>query len=154
MNKYWYNCKFVTFLICPFCGTPDLGSSFWGMVLILASTKELTTQIAAGCFVVALIVVLFLAKNVSTKLHFVSYILMLACTTFENIRDIQHFNYGYISWKLIDEDIETLAFLTNLNWFFLFNFVFVLLDNVQWTLRGLCLGMHSIIPTIHNPPVI
>ncbi|KAK9926320.1 hypothetical protein M0R45_023558 [Rubus argutus] len=40
-----------------------LGSSFWGMVLILASTKELTTQIAAGCFVVALIVVLFLAKN-------------------------------------------------------------------------------------------
>lgn len=55
----------VTFIIFPFCGTPDLGSSFWGMVLILASTKHLATQVAAGCFIVALFVVLFLAKNVS-----------------------------------------------------------------------------------------
>ncbi|KAL7232040.1 hypothetical protein ACSBR2_010121 [Camellia fascicularis] len=42
-----------------------LGSSFWGMALILASTTLLTTRIAAGCFIVALIVVLFVAKNVS-----------------------------------------------------------------------------------------
>lgn len=42
----------------------DLGSSFWGMVLILASTNLLTAKIAAGCFIAALIVVLFLAKNV------------------------------------------------------------------------------------------
>ncbi|KAH1200422.1 hypothetical protein GmHk_18G053550 [Glycine max] len=41
-----------------------LGSSFWGMALILASTNLLTAKIAAGCFIAALIVVLFLAKNV------------------------------------------------------------------------------------------
>ncbi|RWW35114.1 hypothetical protein GW17_00000080, partial [Ensete ventricosum] len=35
-----------------------LGSSFWGMVLILASTDLLTTKIAAGCFLLALMVVL------------------------------------------------------------------------------------------------
>ncbi|XP_059661658.1 uncharacterized protein LOC132307806 isoform X2 [Cornus florida] len=40
-----------------------LGSSFWGMVLILASTNLLTARIAAGCFAVALLVVLFVAKN-------------------------------------------------------------------------------------------
>ena len=43
---------------------PDLGSSFWGMALILASTNLITARIAAGCFVVALLVVLFVAKNV------------------------------------------------------------------------------------------
>ncbi|WVZ56500.1 hypothetical protein U9M48_007018 [Paspalum notatum var. saurae] len=40
-----------------------LGSSFWGMIFILASTNLLTTRIAAGCFILALIVVLFVAKN-------------------------------------------------------------------------------------------
>ncbi|WOL08460.1 hypothetical protein Cni_G17213 [Canna indica] len=40
-----------------------LGSSFWGMVFILASTNLLTTRIAAGCFILALLVVLFVAKN-------------------------------------------------------------------------------------------
>ncbi|KMZ75659.1 hypothetical protein ZOSMA_111G00100 [Zostera marina] len=40
-----------------------LGSSFWGMVLILASTNLLTARIAAGCFGVALLVVLFIADN-------------------------------------------------------------------------------------------
>lgn len=34
------------------------------MALILASTNLLTAKIAAGCFIAALIVVLFLAKNV------------------------------------------------------------------------------------------
>lgn len=48
------------------CDIPDLGSSFWGMVLILASTNLLTARIAAGCFLAALLVVLFVAKNVST----------------------------------------------------------------------------------------
>lgn len=46
-------------------GISDLGSSFWGMVLILASTNLLTAKIAAGCFAFALLVVLFVAKNVS-----------------------------------------------------------------------------------------
>ncbi|WVZ23959.1 hypothetical protein V8G54_002503 [Vigna mungo] len=41
-----------------------IGSSFWGMVLILASTKLLTARIAAGCFIAALLIVLFVAKNV------------------------------------------------------------------------------------------
>ncbi|KAL8150588.1 hypothetical protein V2J09_020396 [Rumex salicifolius] len=41
----------------------DLGSSFWGMVLILASTNLIAARIAAGCFALALIVVLFVAKN-------------------------------------------------------------------------------------------
>lgn len=40
-----------------------LGSSFWGMVLVLASTDLLSARIAAACLVVALIVVLCIAKN-------------------------------------------------------------------------------------------
>ncbi|TQD85280.1 hypothetical protein C1H46_029199 [Malus baccata] len=40
-----------------------LGSSFWGLALILASTNLLTARIAAGCFGVALLVVLLMAKN-------------------------------------------------------------------------------------------
>ncbi|EXB56903.1 hypothetical protein L484_019948 [Morus notabilis] len=40
-----------------------LGSSFWGMLLILASTNLLTARIAAGCFLAALVIVLFVAKN-------------------------------------------------------------------------------------------
>ncbi|KAH9778729.1 hypothetical protein KPL71_007441 [Citrus sinensis] len=40
-----------------------LGSSFWGMLLILASTTLLTARIAAGCLVAALLVVLLVAKN-------------------------------------------------------------------------------------------
>jgi hypothetical protein len=35
------------------------------MVFILASTNLITTRIAAGCFILALFVVLFVAKNVS-----------------------------------------------------------------------------------------
>ncbi|KNA25864.1 hypothetical protein SOVF_001710 [Spinacia oleracea] len=40
-----------------------LGSSFWGMLLVLASTNLMTARIAAGCLGVALLVVLFIAKN-------------------------------------------------------------------------------------------
>ncbi|CAN6706560.1 unnamed protein product [Malus baccata var. baccata] len=40
-----------------------LGSSFWGMALILASTNLITARIAAGYFGVALLVVLLVAKN-------------------------------------------------------------------------------------------
>jgi hypothetical protein len=35
------------------------------MILILASTNLLTARIAAGCFIAALLIVLFVAKNVS-----------------------------------------------------------------------------------------
>ncbi|CAL2262283.1 unnamed protein product [Prunus armeniaca] len=54
-----------------------LGSSFWGMVLILASTKHLATQVAAGCFIVALFVVLFLAKNWTLRGLCIGFILFL-----------------------------------------------------------------------------
>lgn len=52
----------------------DLGSSFWGMVLVLASTNLLTAKIAAGCFIAALLIVLFIAKNVwdQENIHFES----------------------------------------------------------------------------------
>ncbi|KQK22806.1 hypothetical protein BRADI_1g69466v3 [Brachypodium distachyon] len=45
--------------------TRDLGSSFWRMVFVLSSTHLLTTRIAAGCFILALVAVLFVAKNAS-----------------------------------------------------------------------------------------
>lgn len=48
----------------------DLGSSFWGMALVLASTNLMTARIAAGCLGVALLVVLFIAQNVTTKYAF------------------------------------------------------------------------------------
>lgn len=47
------------------------------MVFILASTNLLTSRIAAGCFAVALIVVLFIAKNVSDDIH--TYIWYALC---------------------------------------------------------------------------
>ncbi|KAI7725191.1 hypothetical protein M8C21_025416 [Ambrosia artemisiifolia] len=45
-----------------------LGSSFWGMVLILASTNLIAARIAAGCLAAALIIVLFVAKNILYKI--------------------------------------------------------------------------------------
>nr|KJB22679.1 hypothetical protein B456_004G256200 [Gossypium raimondii]KJB22680.1 hypothetical protein B456_004G256200 [Gossypium raimondii] len=42
-----------------------LGSSFWGMALILASTNLLTAILAAGCFLLALVVVLFYDELIS-----------------------------------------------------------------------------------------
>ncbi|KAF5445431.1 hypothetical protein F2P56_034479 [Juglans regia] len=54
-----------------------LGSSFWGMVLILASTNLLTARIAAGCFLAALLVVLFVAKNWTLRGLCIGFILFL-----------------------------------------------------------------------------
>ncbi|XP_048443672.1 uncharacterized protein LOC103950639 isoform X3 [Pyrus x bretschneideri] len=65
----------ISWLILP---AGYLGSSFWGMVLILASTKHLTTQIAAGCFVVALIIVFFLAKNWTLRGLCIGFIVLFA----------------------------------------------------------------------------
>ncbi|KAJ8761225.1 hypothetical protein K2173_001281 [Erythroxylum novogranatense] len=55
-----------------------LGSSFWGMVLILASTNLLTSRIAAGCFLVALLIVLFVAKNWTLRGLCIGFIVFLA----------------------------------------------------------------------------
>lgn len=55
-----------------------LGSSFWGMVLILASTNLLTARIAAGCFAFALLVVFFIAKNWTLRGLCIGFIVLLA----------------------------------------------------------------------------
>ncbi|XP_078428517.1 peptidase M50B-like protein [Wolffia australiana] len=55
-----------------------LGSSFWGMVLILASTNLVTARIAAGCFAVALFIVLFIAKNWVLRWLCIGFIILLA----------------------------------------------------------------------------
>ncbi|WVZ56499.1 hypothetical protein U9M48_007018 [Paspalum notatum var. saurae] len=55
-----------------------LGSSFWGMIFILASTNLLTTRIAAGCFILALIVVLFVAKNWFLRWLCIGFIVFIA----------------------------------------------------------------------------
>ncbi|KAL6968936.1 hypothetical protein U1Q18_047289 [Sarracenia purpurea var. burkii] len=57
---------------------PDLGSSFWGMVLILASTNLVTARIAAGCFAVALVVLLIIAKNWTLRGLYIGFIIFLA----------------------------------------------------------------------------
>ncbi|RVX13975.1 Cysteine-rich receptor-like protein kinase 25 [Vitis vinifera] len=55
-----------------------LGSSFWGMVLIIASTNVLTAKIAAGCFAFALLVVLFVAKNWTLRGLCIGFIILIA----------------------------------------------------------------------------
>ncbi|GLU01610.1 hypothetical protein SLE2022_189120 [Rubroshorea leprosula] len=54
-----------------------LGSSFWGMVLILASTNLLTAKIAAGCFALSLFIVLFVAKNWTLRGLCIGFIIFL-----------------------------------------------------------------------------
>lgn len=55
-----------------------LGSSFWGMTLILASTNLLAARIAAGCLCLALLVVLFIAKNWTLRGLCIGFIIFLA----------------------------------------------------------------------------
>lgn len=55
-----------------------LGSSFWGMVFILASTNLLPSRIAAGCFIAALFIVLFVAKNWLLRGLCIGFIIFLA----------------------------------------------------------------------------
>lgn len=55
-----------------------LGSSFWGMILVLASTNLLTAKIAAGCFIAALLIVLFIAKNWTLRGLCIGFIIFIA----------------------------------------------------------------------------
>ncbi|XP_073280447.1 uncharacterized protein [Primulina huaijiensis] len=55
-----------------------LGSSFWGMLLILASTNLLTARIAAGCLILSLLIVLFIAKNWTLRGLCVGFIVFIA----------------------------------------------------------------------------
>lgn len=71
----------------------DLGSSFWGMALILASTNLLTARIAAAGLGLALFIVLFIAKNVRRS-HYFSYL-----TKFYFI-NIKHWDLQFWQWTL------------------------------------------------------
>ncbi|XP_034923917.1 uncharacterized protein [Populus alba] len=55
-----------------------LGSSFWGMALVLASTNLITARIAAGCLAVALLIVLFIAQNWTLRGLCIGFIIFLA----------------------------------------------------------------------------
>ncbi|KAI3451773.1 hypothetical protein Pfo_008438 [Paulownia fortunei] len=55
-----------------------LGSSFWGMALILASTNLLTSRIAAGCLILSLLIVLFIAKNWTLRGLCIGFIIFIA----------------------------------------------------------------------------
>nr|TKV96800.1 hypothetical protein SEVIR_9G452800v2 [Setaria viridis] len=55
-----------------------LGSSFWGMIFILASTNLLTTRIAAGCFILALVIVLFVADNWFLRWLCIGFVVFIA----------------------------------------------------------------------------
>ncbi|CAI9752991.1 unnamed protein product [Fraxinus pennsylvanica] len=55
-----------------------LGSSFWGMVLILASTNLVTARIAAGCLILSLFIVLFIAKNWTLRGLCIGFIIFIA----------------------------------------------------------------------------
>ncbi|KDO59039.1 hypothetical protein CISIN_1g026597mg [Citrus sinensis] len=55
-----------------------LGSSFWGMALVLASTNLTTARIAAGCLALALFIVLFIAQNWTLRGLCIGFIVFLA----------------------------------------------------------------------------
>ncbi|KAL7090303.1 hypothetical protein ACP275_12G032400 [Erythranthe tilingii] len=55
-----------------------LGSSFWGMVLILASTNLLAAKIASGCLILSLLIVLFIAKNWTLRGLCIGFIVFIA----------------------------------------------------------------------------
>ncbi|CAM6099017.1 unnamed protein product [Calypogeia fissa] len=55
-----------------------LGSSFWGMILIIMSPNRISCYIAAGVLVASLIVVLFLAQNWTLRFLCLGFIIFLA----------------------------------------------------------------------------
>ena len=81
---YWSfpTCSYFSTLVFISCycfvSIADLGSSFWGMVFILSSTHLLATRIAAGCFILALIIVLFVAKNWFLRWLCIGFIIFIA----------------------------------------------------------------------------
>ncbi|XP_052481970.1 uncharacterized protein LOC128035916 [Gossypium raimondii] len=60
------------------------------MALILASTNLLTARIAAGCFLLALVVVLFYAKNWTLRGLSIGFIIFLALIWFLQERTTVH----------------------------------------------------------------
>ncbi|QHO57228.1 hypothetical protein HN51_011846 [Arachis hypogaea] len=57
-----------------------LGSSFWGMLFILASTNLVSTRVAAAFFIAALFLVLFIARNWSLGGICVGFIIFMGGT--------------------------------------------------------------------------
>ncbi|CAI0456694.1 unnamed protein product [Linum tenue] len=76
-------------------GVGYLGSSFWGMLLILASTNLLTARIAAGCLGLALLIVLFIAKNfrILTFMHNLPYSGRFEDFALDSLRFLLSFGY-------------------------------------------------------------
>mmetsp|Transcript_25838 Transcript_25838/g.73191 ORF Transcript_25838/g.73191 Transcript_25838/m.73191 type:complete len:171 (+) Transcript_25838:379-891(+) len=55
-----------------------LGSSFWGMALVVASVDPIGVQVAAGLLCFALFVLLFLADNTTVRVLSVGFMLLIA----------------------------------------------------------------------------
>ncbi|CAI7933547.1 unnamed protein product [Closterium sp. NIES-54] len=56
--------------------SPDLGSSFWGMVLVLCATNKWTTLVIAVILCITLFITLFLAKNNTLRILCVGFLLL------------------------------------------------------------------------------
>lgn len=54
-----------------------LGSSFWGMVLVIMSVDKLAVQIATGCLIASLLIVLVLAKNWTLRFLCIGFVIFL-----------------------------------------------------------------------------
>ncbi|XP_044468846.1 uncharacterized protein LOC123198241 isoform X2 [Mangifera indica] len=65
-------------LYCCILPAGYLGSSFWGMALVLASTNLISARVAAGCLALALFMVLFVAKNWTLRGLCIGFIIFLA----------------------------------------------------------------------------
>ncbi|XP_017248407.1 uncharacterized protein LOC108219453 isoform X2 [Daucus carota subsp. sativus] len=88
-----------------------LGSSFWGMVLILASTNLLAARIGAGCLVIALIIVLLIAKNWTLRALCIGFIVFIAIIwVLQETTDIRVLRYVIL---FIGENSNSSLFLSN-----------------------------------------
>ncbi|KAG5527933.1 hypothetical protein RHGRI_028754 [Rhododendron griersonianum] len=91
-----------------------LGSSFWGMIFILASTNLLTTRIAAGCFAVALLIVLFVAKNWTLRGLCVGFIVLFAVVwVLQEFTKVRILRYVILFIALLKSDLANFAGVMN-----------------------------------------
>ncbi|KAG6543916.1 hypothetical protein Mapa_014756 [Marchantia paleacea] len=65
-------------MMCCILPAGYMGSAFWGMVLIVMSTNDITVRVAAGALIASLIVTFFLAKNWTLRWLCLAFILFLA----------------------------------------------------------------------------
>ncbi|KAF8407798.1 hypothetical protein HHK36_006934 [Tetracentron sinense] len=112
-----------------------LGSSFWGMVFILASTNLLTARIAAGCFGVALLIVLFVAKNWTLRGLCIGFIIFLGVIwTLQETTTIRILRYIILFIGVMNSLFSAYGMICNQNSFQGINILFVSLwIHVPWT---------------------